>query len=132
MAVLNASPAVVFDGNGSCIRRFPTRSVRLTVSAPVVLALAVTVAFLVALAASATWGGSAMPVDSPPAPATVVVESSAHPAWTVASGDTLWSIAQRARPGADPRAVVLEIQVLNGLSPAHVLQAGEVLLLPGA
>jgi Tfp pilus assembly protein FimV len=133
MAVLNASPAVVFDGNG--IRRFPARSVRpvrLALPVPVALAMAVAAAFLVALAASVTWGGSAVPVDAPPPPAVVVVESSAHPAWTVASGDTLWTIAQRARPGADPRAVVLEIQVLNALSPAHVLQAGEVLLLPGA
>jgi Tfp pilus assembly protein FimV len=131
MAVLNASPAVVFDG----IRRFPVRSVRpvrLSLPAPLVLALAVTAAFLVALAASMTWGGSAVSVDAPRASAAVVVESSAHPAWTVVSGDTLWTVAQQTRPGADPRAVVLEIQVLNGLSPAHVLQAGDVLLLPGA
>jgi Tfp pilus assembly protein FimV len=60
----------------------------------------------------------------------VVVETAAYPAWSVATGDTLWTIAQRTRPQADPRAVVLQIQVLNGISTDHVLQAGDVLQLP--
>ncbi len=34
---------------------------------------------------------------------------------TVEAGDTLWSIARENLPGADPRAVVYQIQQLNGL-----------------
>ena len=47
----------------------------------------------------------------------------------VQSGDTLWSVAQRADPGADPRAVVDRIKELNGLQGDAVV-AGAVLQVP--
>lgn len=50
---------------------------------------------------------------------------------TVATGDTLWGLAQRyADPGRDLRASVAEIIRINQLATAE-LQPGQVLLLPG-
>jgi nucleoid-associated protein YgaU len=47
----------------------------------------------------------------------------------VVPGDSLWSIAERFAPRADPRATVQQIVVANALSGA-VLQPGQVLRLP--
>lgn len=60
----------------------------------------------------------------------VAVETAAYPAYTVLPGDTLWSIAERVNPEADPRATVLQLQVLNRLSGSQVLQPGQVLQTP--
>ena len=48
---------------------------------------------------------------------------------TVAPGETLWQIAERSAPGADPRETVQRILDLNGLRTAQV-QSGTALLLP--
>lgn len=48
----------------------------------------------------------------------------------VQSGDTLWSVAVRVSPTADPRRQVEELKRLNGLS-TPALQAGQVLRVPG-
>ncbi len=128
MAVLNASPAVVLGG----VRRIPVRLPRIPGSPQTALLVALIAAFTLSLLASMTIGA---PVTSQPATSMsgpVVVESAAYPAWTVRSGDTLWSIAERTRPEADPRAVVLQIRVLNGLSAGRTLQAGDVLQLPSS
>src|SRR4051794_9938198 len=57
----------------------------------------------------------------------------ARPARTivVGTGDTLWSIAGRIAPRADPRDVVAELERTNGLTGAAV-RAGERLTLPAA
>jgi hypothetical protein len=47
----------------------------------------------------------------------------------VRPGQTLWSIAERSQPGADPRTVVQELIDLNGLHGSAV-QAGERLWVP--
>jgi nucleoid-associated protein YgaU len=47
----------------------------------------------------------------------------------VQPGDTLWAIAQRVDPAADPRPMVDRIMRLNGLQGAEV-EVGRVLLLP--
>jgi hypothetical protein len=47
----------------------------------------------------------------------------------VRPGQTLWSIAERSQPGADPRTVVQELIDLNGLQSSAV-QAGERLWVP--
>ena len=95
------------------------------------LALALAAVFAVSLALPAV---AAQLTGPAPVAAEAVrvgpVESAAYPAYTVAPGDTLWTIAQRVNPQADPRAVVLQLRVLNDLSGRHVLQAGEVLQLP--
>jgi hypothetical protein len=47
----------------------------------------------------------------------------------VRPGESLWSIAERSQPGADPRVVVQELIDLNGLHGSAV-QAGERLWMP--
>ena len=47
----------------------------------------------------------------------------------VRSGDTLWSIAQRVRPGDDPRQVAAEIAATNGVQPG-ALTVGASLVVP--
>lgn len=48
---------------------------------------------------------------------------------TVQAGDTLWSLAARVAPHADPRDVVDEITALNDLSSASI-EPGERLVVP--
>lgn len=50
---------------------------------------------------------------------------------TVSPGDTLWSIATRAAPDRDPRAVIQEIRHLNDVS-GTVLPVGVVLRVPAS
>lgn len=53
-------------------------------------------------------------------------------AYTVAPGETLWSIAASvAGPGEDVRDVIAELERLNGLGGAG-LQAGQQLLVPAS
>ena len=47
----------------------------------------------------------------------------------VRPGQTLWSIAQRAEPSADPRVVVQQIIEVNALN-SPVIQPGESLWVP--
>jgi LysM repeat protein len=90
---------------------------RLTRRGVVVLSALVAVlagALLVVAGVSAPGGTGAHAV-----PATV----------TVRPGDTLWSIASRVAPGADPRAEVASLQRVNhlagtGLVPGQVLSTG--------
>lgn len=49
---------------------------------------------------------------------------------TVGAGDSLWSIAQQADPGADPRTAVQRIRTLNGLQ-SDAVSEGVVLKVPG-
>jgi nucleoid-associated protein YgaU len=49
----------------------------------------------------------------------------------VQAGDTLWSLAARVAPHADPRDVVAEIQSLNRI-PGAVVVPGEQLVVPAA
>lgn len=87
--------------------------------------------FLLTLLASAVGGHLAHGAAPATPPAAVVVgESAAYPAYTVAPGDTLWTIAQRVNPKADPRATVMQLRVINGVGAGDVLQPGQVLQVP--
>ena len=48
---------------------------------------------------------------------------------TVDAGDTLWSLAERVDPDADPREIIAAIMTLNGMD-SPTLQPGQVLRLP--
>lgn len=97
-----------------------TRRGRLLVTVFAVL-VAVTGAVLLTGGASALAGtGSTGSSGGAAAPAERV---------TVRPGETLWQIAERAAPGADPRETVQRILDLNGLQTSQV-QAGTALRLP--
>ncbi|MUL43013.1 LysM peptidoglycan-binding domain-containing protein [Streptomonospora sp. PA3] len=101
--------------------RLTRRGRIVVVSAATVLA---TAALAVLFTGAATAGASASgaPTEtalSGQAPATVVVQD----------GDTLWDIAQRVRPGDDPRSTVHEIVRVNGLSESE-LEPGQELVMP--
>lgn len=55
------------------------------------------------------------------APATVVVQT----------GETLWQVARRVAPKADPRVTVQRIIDLNGLGGAADVHPGQQIVLPG-
>jgi LysM repeat protein len=59
------------------------------------------------------------PAAQPVSTQTVVVEQ----------GDSLWLIAGRTAPTADPREVVTRIRELNGMR-SNLIQPGQVLLVP--
>ena len=83
--------------------------------------LTVTVAVLAAVGVG-VWGVTTSPVFRPP-PIT-------HwQTYTVRPGDTLWAIASRTFPQADPRQVVAEIEAKNHMSHSTVV-VGEVLQVP--
>lgn len=50
---------------------------------------------------------------------------------TVSAGETLWGIAERIAPTADPRDVIAEVMRLNGLMSSAV-QPGQRLAIPTA
>ena len=56
-------------------------------------------------------------------------EAVAHERVTVRPGETLWAIAERTTPGADPRETIARIQSMNDLTSSTVA-AGSVLLVP--
>lgn len=49
--------------------------------------------------------------------------------YVVRVGDTVWSIAERAAGGADPRALVDAIAIRNGIDTGAVLP-GQALVIP--
>jgi nucleoid-associated protein YgaU len=86
-------------------------------------ALAALVVLLAVSVADVVGGGRALAADaSSPRPVStqsVVVEQ----------GDSLWLIAGRTAPDADPREVVTRIRELNGMR-SNLIQPGQVLLVP--
>jgi LysM repeat protein len=82
----------------------------------------VVTAAVLALGAALIWLArlSAVEPTAPP---------SAPHAVTVAPGDTLWSIALRVAPNADPRAEVAALEQRNGLSSVDLVP-GQVLRVP--
>jgi nucleoid-associated protein YgaU len=80
------------------------------------VALLLTVAFSLGRVSS-----SAAPDAGPRPPRPTVV---------VQPGDTLWQIAERAAPGADPREMVWRIAELNDLGHNPAIRAGQQLDLP--
>jgi len=92
----------------------------------VVVALAVIVA---AAAASLVWlavAGQAQASNRAPSRQT---SGQGMTRVVVQPGQTLWSIATRAEPAADPRAVVQQIIDANSLT-GPAIQAGQVLWVP--
>jgi Tfp pilus assembly protein FimV len=74
------------------------------------------------LAAGAVRRGEPSAPAAQQVPAQVVV---------VQAGDTLWSIAQRIRPGDDPREVAGEIVAANGVQPGALTVGSSLVVPPG-
>jgi len=49
---------------------------------------------------------------------------------TVESGDSLWTVAERLAPSADPRDVIADLVQLNGLDASGVVSPGQQLAVP--
>ena len=105
----------------------PAGGVRLTRRGRIVLIALVVIILLVGYwvtarrGAGASSGGGDAPGSRAPDGGAEVVEVGRH--------DTLWDIASRGRPEADPRITVRRIIDLNGL-PGAIIQPGQRLKLP--
>lgn len=108
-------------------RRAPLRLTRRGRVAAVLggVLLATMVSALVFVLAMGPAGGR----SAAPAPAGIGAGAATGSTVVVQPGDTLWAIASRLAPKADPRVVVQQIIDRNGLAGASV-QAGQVLVLP--
>lgn len=102
---------------------------RLLVAALVVAAAAVLapVGLSGAVAGGATGRVDAGPTPTPLAASAESDETAA--VYVVQPGDTLWSIARRLDPGADPRPLVAELSAANG---GPVLHIGQRLAIPAS
>ncbi|WP_236968406.1 LysM peptidoglycan-binding domain-containing protein [Microbacterium aurantiacum] len=101
----------------------PRTRLRLTARGRRALAFVVALPVSAAMAIAVISGGSALAGREAGAP------EGTFSAVVVAPGDSLWSIAERVAPGADPRDVVDAIVRLNALDGAG-LQAGQSLAIP--
>ena len=95
----------------------PVAPARLTRRGRAVVVLAVLLALVVA---GFTLGRVSSQAAGPAKPLPTV---------TVHAGETLWDIAARVAPHADRRALVLQIEALNGLTGGRV-EVGRQLRLP--
>jgi nucleoid-associated protein YgaU len=101
----------------------PVRQGRLRITARgyAVLTFLVALPLVVAAFVFATNGGGAVATDQ-----------SSHASFsylTVQPGDTLWQLAGKIAPSADPRDVISDIEHLNQLSTSDV-QPGQRLAIP--
>jgi hypothetical protein len=48
---------------------------------------------------------------------------------TINSGESLWAVAQRIAPAADPRDVINDILAFNGMSSAEIMP-GQLIAIP--
>jgi hypothetical protein len=98
----------------------PARRLRLTARGRLVLVVLPSI--LAATCSLVAVAGPLVPAEAAPAATRSVV---------LGSGESLWSLAERIAPQADPREVVAEIERVNGLRDAAV-DAGARLVLPSA
>ena len=102
--------------------RRPGRTTHLTVRGRLVVLLTLVALLLAAFSVGrAASGAATSPAAVPPPPAAVPM--------TVQPGDTLWEVARRVAPQADPREVVQVLQRANDLQ-GPALRVGQQLLLP--
>lgn len=106
----------------SLARAYGTRasSLRLTRRGRLLLTLVLLIGML---ALAVAWGPSVVATDGAGEPVPVRTV-------TVQPGQTLWDIAAASGLGGDPRAAVYEMQRLNGLDDAGLLQVGQQLAVP--
>lgn len=101
----------------------PRTRLRLTTRGRRLLAFVAALPAVIALAWAVLGGGSAL------ASLETGASAASFETVTVASGDTLWSIAEEIAPAADPRDVVDALASLNAVDGA-ALRAGQRLAVP--
>ncbi len=106
-------------GHSARVTRPQVRRRRVTLTAAAVLA---TLALLGPVSRAVAGPGAVPRAPSDMRPAAL------H-SYVVRSGDTVWSIAGRLAPGADPRVTVTRILAANRVDPGS-LRPGQVLVLP--
>ena len=84
--------------------------------------VAIVGAALIAVLLSPLAAGAVRRGEAPVTPAQQVV--------VIQAGDTLWTIATRARPGADPRVTIAEIERVNASIDPGALVPGQSLVVP--
>jgi LysM repeat protein len=116
--VIPLRPSVVISPNHPAVAaKRNAAPVQLTVRGRRLVAF---LALIPIVAAMVVFGGKvAQANSSAPAMTTVVVQP----------GQSLWDLASTVDPSQDPRAVILEIQQLNGLESADV-SVGQQLIVP--
>lgn len=107
--------------SATALPRSVTPTVRLRITRRGRLALFALIALPITAAIGATVGS--------PATATGADASVQFSTVTVRAGESLWLLAERVAPDADPRDVVTDIASLNNLTEAELLP-GQTLALP--
>ena len=100
----------------------PTTRLRMTARGRRALLAVASIPLAVGIAFGVLSGGSAIASNES-------VATAAFATVTVVPGDSLWSIASKIAPTADPREVISEISSLNALEGA-TLQVGDELAIP--
>ncbi len=104
----------------------PTSHLRLTARGRAVLTTLAAIPLVVAAFFIATNGGSATAsLDS-----TVnAADAASYQYVTISAGESLWAVAQRIAPTADPRDVIDDILSFNGMSSAELVP-GQRIAIP--
>lgn len=99
----------------------PRPPVRLTRRGRAILVLAIVSALLLAFWLG-TWRASVAATGS-------TARAAAYDTVVLEPGETLWDIAERRAPDADPRVLVYRMMEFNGL-PGAAVQAGQRIRVP--
>ncbi len=100
---------------------------RRVVAAVLATVVALTLAAGINRAATWAWSQVTTPVPSAAVVSAPTLSPVALQSVVVRPGDTLWSIASRAQPGADVRPLVSQLSEARNGAP---LQVGERIILP--
>lgn len=114
------APSITRGSSTHSARPGADQPIRLTRRGKVVVTLGASLACLGLLQVTGGVQAVASGISGGPATASVVAQP----------GETLWEIAKRVAPGADPRATVAAIRELNGLDRQVSLLAGQSLTVP--
>jgi nucleoid-associated protein YgaU len=132
-AGLNRTPARIssanYAKNEAVINSAPVGQLRLTARGRKVVAVALMMA-MTAIAAGLFLLSSILFAGNVAADTHAPTASLQTRSVVVKSGQSLWSIAQKVDPSADPRATMETIADLNGLDASATVVVGQVLLVP--
>jgi hypothetical protein len=103
-----------------------TSHLRLTARGRAVLLALASIPLVIAAFFIATNGGAATASLESTFDAS---QASTYSYVTINSGESLWAVAQRIAPAADPRDVINDILAFNGMSSAEIMP-GQLIAIP--